>query len=111
MNLTETEVMELQRRANARTGRAESARHARLIHFRQDGHRLVAEFASHALAREQGDVDEPVSRVFALAFESDELAVREPAELILDGARRLIDQDTDGSVLCVRGEPCETDGR
>ena len=31
MNLTETEVMELQRRASARTGRADLARHARLI--------------------------------------------------------------------------------
>lgn len=31
MKLSEAEVMELQRRANARTGRADSARHARLI--------------------------------------------------------------------------------
>src|SRR5678809_1555194 len=31
MNLTEPEIMELQRRANARTGRADSARRARLI--------------------------------------------------------------------------------
>ncbi|MDH4061914.1 MAG: helix-turn-helix domain-containing protein, partial [Aquincola sp.] len=37
MNLTEAEVMELQRRANARTARAESARHARLILLLADG--------------------------------------------------------------------------
>ena len=37
MNLTEAEVMELQRRANARTARAESARHARLILLLDDG--------------------------------------------------------------------------
>ncbi|WP_246312597.1 helix-turn-helix domain-containing protein [Pseudaquabacterium terrae] len=37
MNLTETEVMGLQRRADARTERADSARHARLILLRTDG--------------------------------------------------------------------------
>src|SRR5262245_15104395 len=37
MNLTEAEVMELQRRASARTGRADSARHARLILLLADG--------------------------------------------------------------------------
>ena len=37
MNLTETEVMELQRRASARTERADSARHARLILLLADG--------------------------------------------------------------------------
>ena len=37
MNLTEPEVVELQRRASARTGRADSARHARLILLLADG--------------------------------------------------------------------------
>ena len=37
MDLTESEVMELQQRANARTGRADSARHARLILLLADG--------------------------------------------------------------------------
>jgi len=37
MKLTESEVMELQQRANARTGRADSARHARLILLLADG--------------------------------------------------------------------------
>jgi hypothetical protein len=37
MKLTEAEVVELQRRANARTGRADSARHARLILLLADG--------------------------------------------------------------------------
>src|SRR5512144_1168450 len=37
MDLTESEVMELQRRASARTGRADSARHARLILLLADG--------------------------------------------------------------------------
>src|SRR6266446_5454045 len=37
MNLTESEVMELQQRANARTGRADSARHARLILLLAEG--------------------------------------------------------------------------
>ena len=37
MNLTETELVELQRRASARTGRADSARHARLILLLAEG--------------------------------------------------------------------------
>jgi transposase len=37
MNLTETEIMELQRRVNSRTERADSARHARLILLLADG--------------------------------------------------------------------------
>src|SRR3982751_3038069 len=37
MGLTELEVMELQQRANARTARADSARHARLILLLADG--------------------------------------------------------------------------
>lgn len=37
MKLTETEAVELQQRANARTGRADSARHARLILLLADG--------------------------------------------------------------------------
>ena len=37
MNLTETEAMELRQRASARTVRAESARHARLILLLADG--------------------------------------------------------------------------
>src|SRR6187551_685852 len=37
MKLTESEVMELQRRTNARTGRADSARHARLILLLSEG--------------------------------------------------------------------------
>lgn len=37
MKLTESEATELQRRANARTERAESARHARLILLLADG--------------------------------------------------------------------------
>ena len=37
MKLTKTEVMELQRQANARTGRADSARHARLILLLSEG--------------------------------------------------------------------------
>ena len=37
MNLTESGVMELQRRASARTERADSARHARLILLLADG--------------------------------------------------------------------------
>lgn len=38
MELTETEVVELQRQANARNGRADSARHARLILLLAEGH-------------------------------------------------------------------------
>lgn len=37
MNLTETELMELQRQAGARNGRADAARHARLILLLSDG--------------------------------------------------------------------------
>ena len=37
MNLTETEAMELRQRASARTVRADSARHARLILLLADG--------------------------------------------------------------------------
>jgi len=37
MKLTKTEVMELQRQANARNGRADSARHARLILLLSEG--------------------------------------------------------------------------
>ena len=37
MNLTETEIMELQRRASGRTERADSARRARLILLLADG--------------------------------------------------------------------------
>ncbi len=37
MELTETEVLALQQRANARTGRADSARHARLILLLAEG--------------------------------------------------------------------------
>jgi hypothetical protein len=37
MKLTKTEVMELQRQATARNGRADSARHARLILLLSEG--------------------------------------------------------------------------
>ena len=46
MNLTESEVMELQRRASARTGRADSARHAHLILLLADG-LTIKEIASN----------------------------------------------------------------
>ena len=42
MNLTEAEVMELQRRANARTARAETGRHARLVLLLAEGRTWAA---------------------------------------------------------------------
>lgn len=67
MNLTETEVMELQRRANARTGRADSARHARLI-------LLLAEGLTWAEIRTKLDCSDSYIDRWSKRFAADRLA-------------------------------------
>jgi transposase len=67
MNLTEAEVMELQRRANARTARAESARHARLI-------LLLAEGLTWAEIRAKLDCSDSYIDRWSKRFAADRLA-------------------------------------
>ena len=56
--------------------------------------RFVAELRSDAPARQQREVHGPVANVTFLALDEDELFVRQPAQLVLDGTKRLIDQDS-----------------
>ena len=67
MELTETEVMELQRRASARTGRAETARHARLI-------LLLAEGRTWAEIRSKLDCSDSYIDRWSKRFAADRLA-------------------------------------
>ncbi len=67
MNLTEIEVMELQRRASARTGRADSARHARLI-------LLLAEGLTWAEVRAKLDCSDSYVDRWSKRFAADRLA-------------------------------------
>src|SRR5580765_3795962 len=67
MGLTETEVMELQRRASARTGRAEAARHARLI-------LLLAEGLTWAEIRSKLDCSDSYIDRWSKRFAADRLA-------------------------------------
>jgi transposase len=67
MELTETEVMELQRRANARTGQAETARHARLI-------LLLAEGLTWAEIRSKLDCSDSYIDRWSKRFAADRLA-------------------------------------
>ena len=67
MELTETEGMELQRRASARTGRAETARHARLI-------LLLAEGRTWAEIRSKLDCSDSYIDRWSKRFAADRLA-------------------------------------
>jgi len=67
MNLTETELVELQRRASARTGRADSARHARLI-------LLLAEGLTWAQVRAKLDCSDSYIDRWSKRFVADRLA-------------------------------------
>src|SRR5450432_1696805 len=67
MRLTKTEVMELQRQANARTGRADAARHARLI-------LLLAEGLTWAEIRAKLDCSDSYIDRWSKCFASERLA-------------------------------------
>ena len=67
MKLTKTEVMELQRQASARNGRADSARHARLI-------LLLAEGLTWAEIRAKLDCSDSYIDRWSKRFAADRLA-------------------------------------
>jgi transposase len=67
MKLTETERMELQRQASARNGRADAARHARLILLRADG-------LTWAEVRTKLDCSDSYINRWSKRFETDRLA-------------------------------------
>src|SRR5438034_11505460 len=67
MNLTKSERLELQRQASARNGRADSARHARLI-------LLLAEGLTRAEIRIKLDCGDSYISRWSKRFEADRLA-------------------------------------
>jgi hypothetical protein len=61
---------------------------------------LVADGAGHTLAGQQRHVNQPVFDVVVLALDAEELVGRETAQLVFDGAGRLIEQDARRRRLC-----------
>ncbi len=76
---------------------------AKVVDFRQRCHGLVAEFPGQALSGQERDVHQAVLRVIVLALDVSQLFVGQAAELIFDGARRLIEQDPHRRAALLRG--------
>ena len=67
--------------------------------------RFVAQRPRQALAGQQRAVDRPVLGVARLPLDARELVVRQPADLVLDRSRRLVEQDARRRLLrrrCLR---------
>ena len=77
----------------------QNRRRCRLVQLRQGGQRFVTELTRQALSRQQSEVHRPVPNVTIFALDTAQLVIGQTAELILNRAKRLVEQDPGRRVL------------